>query len=64
MRTIEEYQNLIRALIAADTSCPAPACNVTTFGHLLAGLPIEQIELVQELDDTDGIIHGNRPIGN
>jgi hypothetical protein len=51
---VEPYRDLIRGLIAADSPCPGPMCKVSTLGHLLASLTPEQVELVRELDPTQG----------
>lgn len=48
--TVDQYQDLIRALIAADEPCPAYNCSVTHLGHLIASLTADQVELVRELD--------------
>jgi hypothetical protein len=47
---VRPYRELVQALIAADTPCPAPGCRVTTLGHLLASLTADQVELVRKLD--------------
>lgn len=53
----EPYRELVRQLIANDSSCPSLACDVTMLGHLLPNDYPELVQLVMDLDETDGIIH-------
>jgi hypothetical protein len=47
---VRPYRELVQALIAADTPCPAYNCSVSMLGHLIASLTADQVEMVRALD--------------